>query len=495
MRTIHSLVHWFCSQLTEKELLEAISLLLDVFHGRCKSIRLKRQFREKHPNYRDFEVDTTPPLTEPSEPMPHDAEEDWRELLAEHRVRTGRELKAVRRRNGIRPPAGSRCEHCNAPADWLYVNDGKKCSQLRCKICDHLFPARRVRHDARGPFWCPYCGGAMYEWKHNKKRTIHKCPNDKCPHYLQARSRLNLRERTLAKTGMSSQFKLRYQWRTYHFDPAVVRPAAPRAPGRSLQNVRRNMNEVGLALAYSVSLGLSSRMTSEALRRIHGIKASHQTVLNWIEAAAPLAWNTLQRLKGGMTELGAAADETYIKIRGVWHYTWFVIGTESRAIWAWNVSEDRGAVPAVAVINQTLDCRDPDVDATLVLVGDGNPSYDTAVNAANTDAKGKPLPAERRKVERRSVVGLKNEDDESSMFRAFKQLVERVNRTYRYHTRSRFGHKSLNGANALTTLFVAHYNFLRPHRELRGRPPVPLPELDNVETLQGQWLKLLGMGA
>jgi transposase-like protein len=200
-------------------------------------------------------------------------------------------------------------------------------------------------------------------------------------------------------------------------------------------------------------------------------------------------------MQGTMTEVAAAGDETYIKIRGVWHYTWFIIGTETRIIWAWNVSEDRGEVPAMAVINQTLDSRDPDVAATLVLVSDGNPAYDAATNAINTHSDGVPLPPEQRKVERRTVVGLRNEDEESETFRLFKEMIERLNRTYRYHTRSCSGHKSINGAVALTTLFVAHYNFLRPHGALRRRPPFHLPELDHVTTIQGKWLKLLQLAA
>lgn len=497
MRTITGLVHWFCSQLTENELIEAISILLDVFHGKRKDIRLQSQFREEHPNYRQFTVPDTPPLTTAPEASPPPADQDWRELLSRHRAQTGRERRPVRRHcNSFVPPADCRCEHCNAPAEWLYVNDGKKCSQLRCKICDGLSPVRRIRHTAQGPFWCPHCGYAMYKWKQDDNRTIYKCPDRKCPHYRSAYSKLNAAEKLLQKSGMRSQFKLHYQWAVLHYDPASIRPASPHASNSSLLSVRRSMNSVGLALAYSVSLGLSSRMTSWALREIHGIPASHQTVINWMNAAAPLVWNTLkQRMDGAMTEMSAAADETYIKVKGVWHYTWFVIGVESRAIWAWNVSEGRDQFPAVAAINQTLDRRDPHVVGTLVLIGDGNPSYDAATNAVNTDAEGMPLPVKDKKLERRTVVGLRNNDEESRRFRAFKQIIERVNRTYRYHTRSRSGHKDLNGASALTTLFVADYNFLRPHRTLAGRTPLHVPELNGIGTLQGRWLKLLEMAA
>jgi len=233
------------------------------------------------------------------------------------------------------------------------------------------------------------------------------------------------------------------------------------------------------------------------LKEIHGYHISRQTVLNWLSAAAPLAWNTLNTLKGRLAETMVAADETYIKVRGIWHYTWFIIGTESRVIWAWEVSDTRGEKPAIAVINRTVDSRQQGLAGTLVLVGDGNGSYDAATNAINTDTEGIPLPIEERLVERRTVVGIRNDpdDEQSRNFRPFKQLIERLNRTYRYHTRSVTGHKSLNGARALTTLFVAHYNFLRPHSSTDNAPPLQLPQLNGIDTLQGRWLKLLSLAA
>lgn len=491
MNNVHRLARWFCSMLTRGEFTDALVFLLEVHGGRREDVEFKKQFREQHPNYRQYDVDTTPPLTDPPGGAPDASTLDWRELLSGHRARKGRPLKPVSRRNGQAPLADCRCERCGAPSEWLYVNDGRKRSQLRCKVCGSLFPMRRVRDNAPGPFWCPWCGNALFRWKHSGERTIYKCPNRKCPHYRKAYGQLNLKERLLVKTGMSSQFKLHYQWRSYHFDPATIRPQGPQSDPASLRNVRRSLESVGLALAYAVSFGLSARMTSRVLREIHGIPVSHQTVLNWMESAAPLAWNVLGRTKGAMADMVVAADETYIKILGAWHYTWFAIGTESHAIMAWDVSDNRGQLPAVGVINQALDARDPNVPGTMILVGDGNPSYDAATNAVNSDADGMPLPPGRRRVERITVVGLRDDDEVSRQFRSFKQMIERLNRTYRYHTRSCSGHKSVNGAVALTTLFVAHYNFLRPHQALGRRVPLPLPELDGIRTIQGKWLKLL----
>lgn len=49
----------------------------------------------------------------------------------------------------------------------------------------------------------------------------------------------------------------------------------------------------------------------------------------------------------------------------------------------------------------------------------------------------------------------------------------------------------MDGATALTTLFVAYYNHLRPHSYLKGAVPVPLAGLNDVDRFPKQWEKLL----
>ena len=79
----------------------------------------------------------------------------------------------------------------------------------------------------------------------------------------------------------------------------------------------------------------------------------------------------------------------------------------------------------------------------------------------------------------KKVIGLSNVDDTSEEYRPYKQLVERLNRTYKFHTRPRGSMKFLNGAILLTTLFVAYYNYLRVHSLLQ-RVPLPRSQLNNI---------------
>jgi len=157
--------------------------------------------------------------------------------------------------------------------------------------------------------------------------------------------------------------------------------------------------------------------------------------MNYLEAAAVLAHQFTQQHKGCMSDSKISADETYIRVMDEWNYTWFVIGASSRAIWAWHISDDRSVLPALITLKQAMETL-PDSDRQFIeLIGDGNPSYDAAVHAFNRDTTETPL-------KRIKVIGLQNEDAESEHYREFKQIVERLNRTYKFHTRARSGFKT-----------------------------------------------------
>ena len=54
--------------------------------------------------------------------------------------------------------------------------------------------------------------------------------------------------------------------------------------------------------------------------------------------------------------------------------------------------------------------------------------------------------------------------------------------------------KSMEGATCLTTLFVAYYNYLRPHGGLKHSPLSREP-LQGIERYPKQWETLLAMAA
>ena len=124
----------------------------------------------------------------------------------------------------------------------------------------------------------------------------------------------------------------------------------------------------------------------------------------------------------------------------------------------------------------------------ITLVTDGNPSYQAGLHFINS--KNKKL-----KLTLKNVIGLENLDEESETYRAYKQMIERLNRTYKYHVQSQNGFGSISGAVAKLVLFVTHYNFLRPHKALAYKVPVDLPELSRFNLIQHKWNKIISLAA
>jgi hypothetical protein len=57
-------VIWICSKFTKTEIEQIVVGLSDVLENRNPEVKPKDDFKDKHPNYRNFIVDPEPPLTE-----------------------------------------------------------------------------------------------------------------------------------------------------------------------------------------------------------------------------------------------------------------------------------------------------------------------------------------------------------------------------------------------------------------------------------------------
>ena len=483
------LVRWFCRKLTYNDLASVVPVLQEVLSGSRRDIDLKPS-EDRPPHYRQFRVDPTLPLSQ--SPAPKAETPDWQQLQKQHEQQFGKRISTVRRRTGASvPPEKCCCQHCNAPARYLYLNNGTLASQLLCKICNKTSPTHRSRRESKTRYWCPHCGNALFRWKEDGICTAYKCPNNRCSVYERNLAALTAEERRMRKGGNTSQFKLHYLFREYHFasqDLSVARP--PDAPV-DLNRIHNNLHTVGLCLTFSVSFGLSARMTADALNRVFDLPISHQTVINYINSAARYLSHFVD--SNCPDPCGScAADETYIKVEGSTRYTWLILAEKRRAICSYNLSDTRGTEPALALLNSCYGPPESPKCTSGELVTDGLPSYDSAVVAYNTAA----IKASGHEVlSKRTVIGLRNLDPESETYRAFKQLVERLNRTYKFHTRPRAGFKSFDGAVALTTLFVAFYNFMRPHGSLKGSTPVELTCLKDKTLYPAMWSELLRQAA
>ena len=233
-----------------------------------------------------------------------------------------------------------------------------------------------------------------------------------------------------------------------------------------------------------VSFALSARKTAYVMRTVFNVTVSHQTVLNYAEAAAFYCHQFNMKFKGPIDN-ESAGDETYIKIAGKTNFVFLFTSAKKHTITSYHVADNRETLPATIAMNEAIRTADP--NQKLTLITDANPSYTAGVMFLNEQRD------KNHQITLKQVVGLQNLDEVSAEFRSFKQIIERLNRTFKFHVRPSAGFKATNGAVALTTLIVTHYNFLRPHMSLDYKVPIDLPELQAVSTIQGRWAKILAM--
>ncbi len=94
------------------------------------------------------------------------------------------------------------------------------------------------------------------------------------PTIAQKQQALNWNEKPLQKLRLS-QFKLRYQYREYHFRPAQLAPSAPESPTVDLTRIHRSSDL--LVLAFHISFALSARKTAQVLRQVFGVPLSYRS--------------------------------------------------------------------------------------------------------------------------------------------------------------------------------------------------------------------------
>lgn len=355
-----------------------------------------------------------------------------------------------------------------------------------CKVCKSTFTFENRFKQKQKPstdLYCPHCQQKMYNWKENKEVTIFKCGNKKCPCRIQNLKKLNPSERMLQKL-FPTHFKLNYQYREYHFTPEQIEHSKPKEAKLDLTKIHNSDLVLGLILTFYVSFSMSARKTAFALRALYDIHLTGQTVLNYAQTVACYLHRFNLQKKGDIDKI-SVGDETYIKVFGKNHYVWFFISSMSRVITAYHLSDNRSTLPAVVAMNEAV--RTAKDNQEITLVTDGNPSYGAGLHFLNESRE--------NKIEHKVVVGLENLDEVSTEYRSYKQIIERLNRTYKQHVRPAGGFETFDGAMSLLTLFVTYYNFMRPHMSLNYRTPVSLNELKNVKTLPAQWTKILSMAA
>ena len=409
---------------------------------------------------------------------------DYKILLAKHNFDKGKPLKIVSRREGSTPvPGDLRCARCNAPSDYLYANNGSG-GQYKCKVCDCNFH-RNNKFKKQVAFKCPYCHSHLDHIKTRDDFNIHKCRNNTCSLYVRNLNNMTKAEKQLYKEK-PYELKLRYIYRSFKVDFVPLSKHQLDLPKVDLSRIQSSPQTLGLVLTYFINYGLSARSTAAVMKDIHNIKISRQTVLNYTSALKPLFdyFNSQfpYQLSGHY-----CGDETYIRIKGKWHYLCFFFDAVKKIFLACPISKNRDTKLAINAIDDLLTKlpeipQEPTDSHKLKIIVDGNPIYLLAQHF---------FAEHKIHFDIKQVIGLTDKDDTSKEYRPLKNVIERVNRAYKTNIRHFFGFGSLSGAEAFTTLFVSFFNFLRPHSALDDNVPVMIDDLNDAQYMQDRWVKLI----
>lgn len=82
MKKLDRMIAWLCNKFTRGELETIMAGLLEVLSNRNPEVKPRDDFKEKHPNYRNFFVDPNPPLLKQEfQKEPIKPTKNWRILL------------------------------------------------------------------------------------------------------------------------------------------------------------------------------------------------------------------------------------------------------------------------------------------------------------------------------------------------------------------------------------------------------------------------------
>ena len=244
---------------------------------------------------------------------------------------------------------------------------------------------------------------------------------------------------------------------------------------------------MSLYLTLHVNLGLSLRKTAQAMNDLYGIKISHQMVANYARTAALIIKPFVDNYNYEPSNT-FVADKTYIKVHGVKGFVWFIMDAVSRSILGYQVSDNRGVGPYILAMCMAFRGFKDKLPENFKFIADGYSAYLLAAQQFFIK-KGNTF-----KFDITQVIGLTNDDAVSAEFRPFKQLVERLNRTFKASYRVKCGFDNLDGASYDLALWVAYYNFLRPHSSLGHRVPNRIEMLEGADNMPGKWQLLIYLG-
>ena len=417
----------------------------------CRYIPLKQwAFDDSHsPKYQKFKIDELPKV------ISYQQDWNWKDLISYYQQRYHKTIRPIFRRVECDIPKHCTCPACDVPVDYLMWNDGRKKSQVLCKVCQTLFsPTKDNRFSKNTVLRCPHCNHSLV---HKKDQDYGK-----------------------------NKYKLHYIYHEFTIDFFKLDLNSLTKNASSLKFTKFDSNTMSLCLTLHVNLGLSLRKTKQALKDLYNIDISHQSIANYCKSAAMCIKPFVVNYDYGTGKV-FTADETYIKIRGVKAYIWFIMDASKRSIIGNQVSDNRGVGPCILAMRMAFRHLKK-LPENFHFIADCYSAYPLAAQQFFREF------GDKFKFEITQVIGLTNDDEVSKEFRPYKQMIERLNRTYKASYRKTNGFDNIDGANYDLALWVAYYNFLRPHKHNNYKVLNEVEMLSQADTMLGKWQLLLFLG-
>jgi transposase-like protein len=446
----------------------------------CRYIPLKQwAFDDSHsPKYQKFKIDELPLILK-VEPWDY---RDYMEYLKWRYKDDYKPIKPVRRYGECDIDDGCTCPRCNAPKIYLYKNNGSK-GQLLCKVCQTRFATEENRHTSL-KLRCPHCMHTLVPKKDRKHFVVHKCVNPKCPYYVKNLKKVDKAD--LKEDYGKNKYKLHYIYREFTLDFFKMDLNSLPKNASSLRFSKFDANVMGLCLTMHVNLGMSLRKTKYALKELYNINISHQQVANYCKTAAICIKPFVDNYNYNAGKV-YTADETYIKIRGIKTFVWFIMDAASRSIIGYRVSSERDVGACILAMRMAFRHLTK-IPENFRFIADGYSAYPLAAQQFFHEF------GDKFKFDITQVIGLTNDDEVSKQFRPYKQMIERLNRTYKASYRPTNGFDSIDGANYDLALWVTYYNFLRPHKHKNYHVLNEVDFLNGADNMPGKWQLLIFLG-
>lgn len=330
------------------------------------------------------------------------------------------------------------CPRCHSSNLYKFGKDKNGIQKYQCKECRRQFaPGAQGRQPSKYPR-CPLCGKGTYIHHNYSNYINYTCNDKKCSHSFFVAKPSTIKESSDSTLTGKANFK------------------GMRFPIYLIQ-MTLNMYFLGET---------SSRRISQFLYKTFNVKVSHVTIASWSKKFAPYFKETADRLLKDINLSDSDewhADETVVFINGKRHYLWLAIDSETRLILAYHLSPHRDVDQAFSLFQSAKKLGHP-----KALVTDRYSAYLMPIKTLFPNSK------------HIQVESFK--DDITN------NLIESFNKSFKSWYKGLKGFCSFESANNLISVFIFHYNFLRPHYSLRNLSPAQVAGVNYSDKDKNTWL-------